>query len=372
MLNRPKTGTKPVFKDEGPLRARGGPPVESAGYCSPTGDQADTNPCRMQPHDPQQCDPVSLRISVTDRCQLRCLYCMPSEGVPRRDRRDVLSFEEVMCLVRAVKSCFALSKVHITGGEPLVRPAVVDLVAMLAAENVGDLALTTNGQGLIYTAEELKRAGLRRVNVSLDSIRRETFGRLTRGGELRRSLAGIDAALESGLVPLKLNVVVMRGVNTSEIVEIARFGLLRGCHVRFLELMPIGVSKERFEDWFVSSAEVLAELATAFDLGRKISRPGTVGTEFLATDRQGGEGTLGVISSYTAPRCTGCRRLRLTATGQLVGCLALGRGPDVRALLRDDNGNRQARLAEAASDALGIKRQAPRFVTTKPMATVGG
>lgn len=316
--------------------------------------------------------PVSLRVSITDRCQHRCLYCMPPEGVPMRSHHEMLTFEEITQFVRIVKSHFGLSKVHITGGEPLIRPGVVDLVAALGAEDVGDLAMTTNGQALASVAGNLKQAGLRRITVSLDSLKPDVFLRLTHGGELSRTLKGIDAALEHGLAPLKLNVAVLRGINSDEIVDIARFGLTRKCHVRFLELMPIGPAVQRFDQWFVSSEEVRSELEKAFDLDRKPSQGGKTSVDFVATDRRGNKGLVGFISSYTSPFCDNCRRLRLTSAGQLIGCLALGRGPDVRDLLRLNSPACESQLVEAISVALGMKRKVRDFTTTKPMVSVGG
>lgn len=316
--------------------------------------------------------PVSLRISVTDRCQLRCLYCMPPDGVPKRSREDILSFEEIVRFVRAVKSHYGLSKVHITGGEPSVRPNIVDLIERLARDQIPDIALTTNGQLLCETAPLLKNAGLKRVNISLDSLRPKTFARLTRGGDLKRALEGLEAALRAGLSPIKLNMLVMSGFNSGEVVEIARFGLDRGCEVRFLEVMPIGPAAEHFDEWFVSSAEVREKLLEAFDLRPEPARPGHSSRRFITTDGQGREGVIGFISSISGPFCAGCRRLRLTASGQLVGCLGIGRGVDIRPLLRGTGPAAARRLGEAVQEALSLKRNGQAFVTRNLMTLTGG
>jgi GTP 3',8-cyclase len=238
--------------------------------------------------------------------------------------------------------------------------------------NVHALALTTNGQLLDTMALDLKQAGLPRVNISLDSLNAETFRYLTRGGELCHTLAGIEAALESGLSPVKLNVTVLRNVNDHEVVDIARYGLERGCEVRFLELMPIGPAADRFEEFFVPSTEVREELAEAFELESAPSLCGKSSVDYLARDAHGRKGTIGFISPQTVPFCRDCRRLRLTATGQLIGCLARGEGADIRRFLRDDDFSDNELLAEAICDALRLKRNGGPFRTTELMARVGG
>jgi len=320
----------------------------------------------------EQLRPISLRLSITDRCQLHCLYCAPPNGVEEPSLSEILDFEEIIRFVRMVKRCFGVSKVHITGGEPLLRPGVTDFVAMVAREKIADLALTTNGQLLGTMATDLKRAGLHRVNISLDSLNAATFRWLTRGGELRHTLAGIEAALHCGLAPVKLNVTVLRNVNSYELVDIARFGLERGCQVRFLELMPIGPAAERFGDLFVPSAEVLTNLGEAFDLKPAPPPSSKSSWNYLARDRRGRKGIIGFISSQTAPFCHDCRRLRLTATGQLIGCLARGEGPNIRPFLRDGDSCDREPLVEAIHNTLRLKRNAGRFSTRELMARVGG
>lgn len=316
--------------------------------------------------------PVSLRISITDRCQLRCPYCMPPEGVRLMDHGDVLSFEESLEFVRAVHSHFGLSKAHVTGGEPLIRRGVVDFVARLGELGLPDLALTTNGHRLGAMAGDLRRAGLRRVNVSLDSLDADTYAALTRGGMLASALGGVDAALASGMAPVKLNVVVLRAVNDHEAVRIARYGLERGCQVRFLELMPIGVAAARFAEQFVSAAEVRARLAGAFDLAPLPTDRGASSRNFLARDADGRTGVLGLIAPCTAPFCDGCRRLRLTATGRLLGCLAQAEGVDVRPLLRHSARRDDDALLLAVEQALLLKRGVRQFAHQDHMAAIGG
>ncbi len=316
--------------------------------------------------------PLSLRVSVTDRCQLRCVYCMPEGGVPKLRRDEVLSFEEIVRFVGAVRWRFEVSKVRITGGEPLQRPGIVELVGMLAREGIRDLALTTNAQRLAEMAAELKRAGLRRVNVSLDSLDDATFRALTRGGRLRRTLEGIEAALRHGLGPVKVNAVVLRGCNDGEVVELARFGLRNGCQVRFLELMPIGCARPLFSEMFVPASEVRARLEESFSLEPLPCEAGGTSRDFLARDSRGRRGIVGLISAQTQPFCAGCARVRLTSTGRLISCLARGGGPNVRELLRDDSPGTRRALCELVAAELRRKTDRAAFDTIHPMASVGG
>ena len=320
----------------------------------------------------RQLNPLSLRISVTDRCQLRCSYCMPAEGVPKREPADILSFEEIIRFVRAAKSGFGISKVRITGGEPLVRAGIVELVRMLGQEGVPDLALTTNGQMLAGMAGQLKQAGLNRINVSLDSLNDGTFRKLTGGGRLYQSLAGIRDALDNQMRPLKLNMVVLRGVNDHEVASIAHFGLARGCHVRFLELMPIGCAKDNFDDLFVSTAEVRTRLANYLDLEPLHHEAGQSSRNFLASDRHGRSGIIGFISPTSRPFCGGCRRVRLTSGGRLVCCLARGTGENIRHLLQGDSTSTLEHLQTAISQQLSQKPAVREFQTSAPMVAVGG
>jgi len=327
---------------------------------------------------------VSLRLSVTDRCPLRCLYCKPAEGVPLAPRRDVLRFEEMVHVARVLDRHVGLTGVRLTGGDPLERADIVELVRMLAALHPPDLALTTNGQRLAPMAKALKAAGLKRVNVSLDTLRPDTFRAVTRGGALGATLDGIDAARQAGLAPIKLNVTVLRNVNDRDVVDLARYGLQRGCQVRFLELMPIGVAAANHRTWFVPAREVRARLLAAFDLAPLPYETGATSRNVAACDADGLRGVLGFIAPCSEPFCAGCRRLRLTATGRLLGCLARPEGPDLRPLLRGGShpsraGGREGpgpgsddRLVQAVHEALAVKHRGRRFTEQAAMVSVGG
>ena len=322
--------------------------------------------------DLKQLGPLSLRVSVTDRCQFRCFYCMPSEGVHKCSHEEILRFEEIVRFVRALKSRFGLSKVHITGGEPLLRPGIEELIAMLAAEGIADLALTTNGLKLSEMARGLSRVGLRRVNVSLDSIDEQTFAGITRGGRLSRVAAGIEAARAAGLSPVKLNTIVMKGLNDTEVVALAQWALQRGCVIRFLELMPIGCVRPRYEELFVPASSIQRRLRKYFKLKPLPPSPGSSSRCFLATDATGRQGVIGFITPQTRPFCGECRRIRLTSTGRVLMCLARGKGPDVRGLLRTAGPSANEALQDILTTELRKKSGRGAFVTDRPMVKVGG
>jgi cyclic pyranopterin phosphate synthase len=313
--------------------------------------------------------PLSLRLSVTSRCQLRCRYCAPADGLA--GPAAALASDEIIEFVRALGRHYPLRKVHLTGGEPLTRPDILALVAALAREWAADLALTTNGHRLAPMAADLRRAGLGRINISLDSLDPDTYRRLTRGARLAPVIAGIEAACRAGFAPIKLNMVVLRGINDHEVAEVVRWGLERGCQVRLLELMPIGVARPHFDEWFLSTAEVRERLAAHFDLQPVAGAAGGSSRNFMARGEKA-DGVVGFISPCSDSFCSGCRRLRLTAEGRLLGCLAQPDGVDIRAALRAAGPERDALLSAAVEKALALKRTGRRFAAQGPMIAVGG
>ena len=269
-----------------------------------------------------------LRVSVTDRCNLRCFYCLP-RGDHECTRREQLSLGELAEVVR-VGVGLGISKIRITGGEPLVRPGVVDLVRELSRQSPdADLALSTNGTLLAEHAAALRAAGLRRVNVSLDSLRPAVFRAISGRNDLDRVLAGIAAAHATGLHPIKLNVVVMRGVNDAEMPAMLEFGAAGGAQVRFIEYMPLGLG-QRWETSYVSGHEMLERLRAYLASDAPRSGPGDTATYYAL--RGGGE--VGVISPVSCRFCSCCNRLRLTADGRLRPCLTSEGEVDVRPALR--------------------------------------
>ena len=295
-----------------------------------------------------------LRISITDRCNFRCTYCMPSEGMVWLDRQELLTYEEQTRVARLCVERFGFDSVRITGGEPTLRAHLPRLLQMLAPLGV-DLALTTNGVRLPELAHDLADAGLRRVNVSLDSLRRETFRSLTRRDELDRVLAGIDAALDAGLDPVKVNAVVIRGVNDDEVVDLAAYGRDRGVGVRFIEFMPLDAPGEWSIEQVVPAAEILERIDAVFPLD---PTPPDPHAEPAARHRYAdGIGDVGVIASVTQPFCGDCDRVRITSEGRFRTCLFALDETDLRAILRSGRPDPiiEEELADAIAGAVGEK-----------------
>ncbi|CAN5669794.1 GTP 3',8-cyclase MoaA [soil metagenome] len=289
-----------------------------------------------------------LRISVTDRCNFRCTYCMPAEGMVWQPRDHLLTFEEIERIARVCVERFGFDSIRLTGGEPTVRARLPLLVERLSALDV-DLSLTTNGSMLSTFAHDLHAAGLDRVNVSLDSLRPERFAALTRRDELPKVLAGIRAAVAAGFDPVKVNVVVVRGSNDDEIVDFARFGRDEGVAVRFIEFMPLDADHHWDRDAVVASAEIVAAIDAVFPLER-VARDHDPAERHRFLD---GRGEIGVIGSVTEPFCADCDRVRLTADGQLRACLFSTDETDLRALLR--GGADDDALASALTATVGAK-----------------
>ena len=256
-----------------------------------------------------------LRISVTDRCNLRCLYCMPLEGVPQMPHSEILSYEEVRNVVQAA-AALGIDRIRLTGGEPLVRAELPNLIRMLSQiEGIEEISLTTNGTILKKYALELKQAGLSRVNVSLDTLKADKFRYITRLGALEDVLEGIEAAKGAGFEPVKINTVIMRGINDDEILDFARMTYKEGCHVRFIELMPFkGVAE------FVPSIELRQHISLLGKLEPCVSITGNGPATYYRL--AGAKGTIGFISPLTEPAfCSRCNRMRLTPDGKLRPCL---------------------------------------------------
>jgi cyclic pyranopterin phosphate synthase len=273
-----------------------------------------------------------LRISVTDRCNLRCVYCMPEAGLPWIEKREILTFEEIEQIVRAAASV-GVRSIRLTGGEPLVRRDLPVLVRRLAAiPGIDDIALSTNGLLLAESIDALVDAGLKRVNISLDTLRPERFEQIARRPGLERVLAGIDAAIAAGLAPVKLNCVVMRGYNDDELLDFAQMTRQRAVFVRFIEVMPVVDNAEEQRDTYVPSTEILERVGTLAEL-RPVDGPGGNGpARYFAYP--GAPGALGVISPLSHDYCERCNRVRLTADGRLRLCLFGDHDIDLRGPVR--------------------------------------
>ncbi|WP_034611377.1 GTP 3',8-cyclase MoaA [Cellulomonas sp. URHD0024] len=296
-----------------------------------------------------------LRISLTDRCSLRCTYCMPADGVPWLARSTMLSTDEIVHVARVGVS-LGITEIRLTGGEPLLRVDIVDVVRRLTAlPGSPEVSLTTNALRLPGLASSLKDAGLSRVNISLDTLDRQKFLQLTRRDKLVETLAGIAAADAAGLHPVKINAVAMRGVNDDEVVTLTRFAVERGYQMRFIEQMPLDAGHTWDRAEMVTQAEILASLRSAFTLTEVPSR-GAAPAELWTID--GGPATVGVIASVTAPFCGACDRLRLTADGQLRACLFSQTETDVRSLLRGSPPPDGAEIGVGPAQAMRIGTQA--------------
>jgi GTP 3',8-cyclase len=271
-----------------------------------------------------------LRISVTDRCNLRCRYCMPAEGLDWLPRADLLTYEEIERVARVCVERFGFDGIRITGGEPTMRAHLPVLVEKLA-ELATDLSLTTNGATLRLLAGDLRSAGLRRINVSLDSLRPETFFSVARRQSLDQVLDGIDAAVEAGFCPVKINCVLVRGVNDDEVLDFAAFGREHGVTIRFIEFMPLDADEEWTSASVVPGAEVVAAINAVYPLETVEVRGSAPAERFRYAD---GAGEIGVITSVTQSFCGSCDRVRLTAEGMFRNCLFAVQETDLRAVLR--------------------------------------
>ncbi len=320
-----------------------------------------------------------LRISLTDHCNLRCTYCMPAEGVPWLAKASLLTLPELLAIAR-VAVLAGITEIRLTGGEPLLRRDIVEIVAGLAAlEGPGghpEVSMTTNGLGLVKQAGALAQAGLARVNVSLDTLRPETFVELARRDRLDDTLAGIDAAVEAGLGPLKLNTVLMRGVNTGEAVDLLRYALGLGAELRFIEQMPLDAGHTWTRENMVTADETQELLEAEFTLTALPGRGAAPAERYEV--RSGGDllGTVGIIASVTRPFCGNCDRLRLTADGQLRNCLFARGETDLRTPLREGASVEDLTAlihASLAAKLPGHGINDPGFLQPRrPMSAIGG
>ncbi|MEE9144250.1 MAG: GTP 3',8-cyclase MoaA, partial [Candidatus Binatia bacterium] len=293
-----------------------------------------------------------LRISVTDRCNYRCTYCMPLDEYEWIDRKEILSFEEI----ERVASLFVrlgVDKIRLTGGEPLVRRKLERLVGKLSAlKGLKDLCLTTNASLLAENVTALKAAGLKRVNVSLDTLKPDKFERITKRGDLAKVLDGLFAAKRHGLHPIKINAVIERGVNDDDVIELVEFSRENGFGIRFIEYMDVGNTNNWTSEKLVSKKEILEKIHSRFplkEIGRDNGSAPSVVYQFLD-----GKGDVGVIASVTEPFCSTCNRARLTADGKLVTCLFSQKGHDLKALLR--NGSTNEEILEYISDIWNLRK----------------
>ena len=315
-----------------------------------------------------------LRVSVTDRCNFRCVYCMPAEGVQTIPRDQVLTFEEIVRVVRVGVS-LGLRKVRLTGGEPTVRADLPVLVRMLRAiDGLGEISMTTNAARLTELAGPLKAAGLGRVNVSLDTLDRDRAARLARRDVLPQVLAGIDAAVAAGLMPLKLNAVVIRGENDGELADLVAYAHARGAQMRLIEYMPMGEARHGVTNQTVNSGEMLRRLGETYALARDDASDPHDPARGRVCRRTGAR--VGFITSVSEHFCDTCNRMRLTAEGALRPCLHQDAEVDVRSVLRSGGADEQ--VADAFRRAAALKWEGHRMTQFVPlfsrreMVAIGG
>lgn len=317
----------------------------------------------------------NLRISVTDRCNIRCFYCMPEEGVKFFDRHDVLSFEEIERFVRASVP-LGITKLRLTGGEPLLRRDLPELIRKLVAiPGIRDIALTTNAVLLEQYAVPLREAGLRRLNIHLDTLDREKFKQITRRDDLPKVMAGIDAAVNAGFEKIKINVVAVKGLIEPDIVPMARYCRERGFEPRFIEFMPLDSQAIWERRQVLTADEMIAQISSEVGALEAVpdADPRAPATEYRYKD---GSGTVGFIASISKPFCLNCNRIRLTADGHFRYCLFAVEETDMRTLLR--NGGDDAPIAAAIRASVHAKWMGHEINTAKfvapprPMYSIGG
>ncbi|MEU7887483.1 GTP 3',8-cyclase MoaA [Microbispora bryophytorum] len=319
---------------------------------------------------------TDLRVSLTDRCNLRCAYCMPPEGLDWLPKPELLTGEEIARLVTIGVERLGIREVRFTGGEPLLRRELVEIVTAAAALRPRpQVSLTTNGIGLARLAEPLVRAGLDRVNVSLDTLDRDVFVRLAHRDRLRDVLDGLAAATAAGLTPVKVNAVLMRGVNEHEAAPLLRYCLDQGYELRFIEQMPLDAQHGWRRDDMITADEILGLLKESFDLTEDDPRErGSAPAELFLVD--GGPQRVGVIGSVTRPFCGACDRVRITADGQVRNCLFATEESDLRAALRSgasDEELAQRWVAAVRGKKAGHGIDDPAFLQpSRPMSAIGG
>jgi GTP 3',8-cyclase len=319
---------------------------------------------------------TDLRVSLTDRCNLRCAYCMPPEGLDWLPAPTLLTDDEVIRLARIGVERLGITEIRYTGGEPLLRRGLPEIVARTAALRPRpEISLTTNGIGLARLAGALADGGLDRINVSLDTLRPEVFRSLARRDRLADVLAGLAAAAEAGLTPVKVNAVLMRGINGDEAAPLLRFCLARGYQLRFIEQMPLDAQHGWHREDMITADEILAALSAEFSLTPDDERArGSAPAETFLVD--GGPARVGVIGSVTRPFCGDCDRVRLTADGQVRNCLFARTESDLRSLLR--GGASDEEIAERWQAAVAVKLPGhgindPSFLQPdRPMSAIGG
>ncbi|HJL91890.1 MAG: GTP 3',8-cyclase MoaA [Acidimicrobiales bacterium] len=277
-----------------------------------------------------------FRISVTDRCNFRCQYCMPEEGLDWLKREELLTFEEITRVTKILVENYGIDSVRLTGGEPTLRANLSDLISMLSDLPI-EIALTTNGITLEKNAHLLRSAGLSRINISIDSLKAEKFKEITHRDEMQKVITGIEASLEAGLLPVKINVVAMRGINDDEILDFAKFGRDRSVIVRFIEFMPLDADEKWSTSAVLSQEEIFSTINSVYPL-EAVERSNAPASRFRYLD---GQGEIGIVASVTQKFCGTCDRIRITADGQFRNCLFSNEELNLKEALRSGSSDRE-------------------------------
>ena len=291
-----------------------------------------------------------FRISVTDRCNFRCHYCMPEEGLDWLKREELLTFEEITRLTKILVENYGIHSVRLTGGEPTLRANLSDLISMLSEFPI-EIALTTNGITLEKNAHTFRSAGLNRINISIDTLKAERFKEITLRDEMGKVITGIEASLEAGLSPVKINVVVMRGINDDELIDFAKFGRERGVIVRFIEFMPLDADEKWSTSSVVSLEEIFSTINSVYPL-ESVKRSNAPASRFRYID---GRGEIGIVASVTQKFCDSCDRIRVTADGQFRNCLFSNEEFDLKEALRSGSSDKE--ICELLELAVLAKRE---------------
>ena len=291
-----------------------------------------------------------FRISVTDRCNFRCQYCMPEEGLDWLKREELLTFEEITRITKILVKNYGINSVRLTGGEPTLRANLPDLISMLSELPI-EIALTTNGINLSKNAQIFFDAGLNRVNISIDSLKAERFKEITLRDEMEKVITGIEASIEAGLSPVKINVVVMRGINEDEIIDFAKFGRELGVIVRFIEFMPLDADEKWSTLSVVSLKEIFSKINAVYPL-EPVERSNAPASRFRYLD---GRGEIGIVASVTQKFCDTCDRIRITADGQFRNCLFSNEEFDLKEVLRSESTDKE--ICELLERAVRAKRE---------------
>ena len=306
-----------------------------------------------------------LRVSVTDRCNLRCIYCMPEEGIPKKDHNEILRNEEILKIIR-ISAELGIKKVRFTGGEPLVRKGIENIIYETSKiKGIEDIALTTNGTKLYEMADTLKEAGLKRVNISLDSLKKDRYRMITRLGNIDDVFRAIDKSLSIGLEPVKINTVVIKGMNDDEIFDFVKLADENPLHIRFIEIMPIGEGA-KFKDNYISSDDLISSIP---GLTPVETEPGNTARVFK---RKGAKGTVGFITPLSCKFCSSCNRIRLTAAGTIKPCLHSKYEVDIKSFLNDEDKIRAMLEHAILSKPAGHNLEKEISQNQKMMFQIGG